>query len=81
MTGELIEADPEISVTLETLSLAEVVAQMRDKFPDFVRACDIDAIAAEEFRSYGPVVRFQNALTAGLDRALQEVASRRKQRV
>ncbi len=81
LTGELIEADPEISVTLETLSPAEVVAQMRDKFPDFVRACDIDAIAAEEFRSYGPVVRFQNALTAGLDRALQEVASRRKQRV
>ena len=81
LTADLIDAHPEIVPRLEAESPQNVVTEMRDTFPDFLKACDVGAMEPEEFRPYGPVVRFQNALSSGFECVIEEIASRRKQRV
>ena len=78
LTAQLLDERPEIVPRLEASAPQQVIDELREKFPDFVRACDAGAMDPEEFRSYGPVVRFQHALLAGFDRTVDEVRSRRR---
>lgn len=57
---------------------SEIIEELRQKFPDFIRACDAEALKPEGFRSYGPVVRFQNIFLNGFATLIKEIQSRRK---
>jgi transaldolase len=77
--GSLMDAvqreKPPLANRIEMSASPEVIRELRDKFPDFVRACDAGALAAEEFREYGPVARFQNSFLTGFDQLIQQVRS------
>ena len=81
LAQELIAANPPLAPRIDASSPPEVIAEVREKFPDFVRACDADAMDPAEFRSYGPVVRFQNALLEGFATVVEEIQSRRVKKV
>ncbi|MDP7399038.1 MAG: transaldolase family protein [Lentisphaeria bacterium] len=76
LAGTLIRESPEIVERIEAAAAPEVVEELRQTFPDFVRACDQDALVPEEFRSYGPVVRFQNSLLNGIATVIGEIQAR-----
>lgn len=77
--GSLMEAvqreQPALVNRIEASASPEVIRELRDKFPDFVRACDPAALVPVEFRAYGPVVRFQESFLRSFDQLLQEVRS------
>ena len=77
LAGALIQEHPPVVSRIHESAPAEAIKDLREKFPDFVRACDADALAPEEFRAYGPVVRFQNSLVDGLAILMKEIQSRR----
>jgi len=76
LAGTLIEENPDVVDRIEAEAAPEVLAELRQTFPDFVRACDQGALVPEEFRSYGPVVRFQNSLLKGFATVIGEIQAR-----
>ncbi len=82
LSGKLAEAllkeHPPVVSRIQESAPASVIEELRQKFPDFVRACDADALAPEEFRQYGPFIRFQNAILDGLSILMKEIQSRSK---
>ena len=72
----LIEEHPDVVNRMDTPAPQAVIKELRDKFPDFVRACDEGAMVPEEFRPYGPVVRFQNSLSKGFDTIIEQIQSK-----
>jgi len=77
LAGALIDAPPPVIKRIDAAAPEAVIAELRQTFPDFVRACDEGAMAPEEFRPYGPVQRFQNSLLGGLATIIAEIQSRR----
>ena len=78
LTRALIEEHPAVIDRADAAAPQAVIAELRDKFPEFVRACDVDALAPETFRSYGPCVRFQNSLTDGFTTIVELIQARRR---
>ncbi len=82
LSGKLAEAlikeHPPVVSRIQGSAPREVIEELRQKFPDFVRACDAEALAPEEFRQYGPFIRFQNAILDGLAILIKEIQSRSK---
>jgi len=64
---------PALTNRIEASAAPEAIRELRDKFPDFVRACDPGALAVEDFRTYGPVVRFQNSFLRSFDLLIQQI--------
>ena len=76
LAGTLIQENPDVVDRIEAAVAPEIIEELRQTFPDFVRACDQDALVPEEFRSYGPVVRFQNSLLNGFATVIGEIQAR-----
>lgn len=84
LSAALIEAvikePPPVVNRIQESAPAEAVAELREKFPDFVKACDVGALAPEQFHEYGPFIRFQNAILGGMGILMKEIQSRSKTR-
>ena len=78
LAGALIDAPPPVIKRIDAAAPEEVIDELRQTFPDFVRACDEGALAPEEFRPYGPVQRFQNSLLDGWATIIAEIQLRRE---
>ena len=78
LASALIDEHPKVIKRIDAAAPEAVLDELRQTFPDFVRACDEGAIAPEEFRSYGPVQRFQNSLLDGLATIIDQIQSRRE---
>ena len=76
LTETLVRESPRVESRIESSAPREVIEQLRQKFPDFVKACDEGSMVPENFRSYGPVVRFQNSLVDGLEIIISEIRTR-----
>ena len=72
----LVEERPEVVNRIDNSATQPIINELRDKFPDFVRACDQGVMKPEEFRLYGPVVRFQDSLSKGFDTIIEQIQSR-----
>ncbi len=77
LTEMLITKSPPVESRIKASTPREVIEQLRYKFPDFVKACDAGTMDPENFRSYGPVVKFQNSLAQGLELIIREIRTRR----
>ncbi len=77
LTETLVRQSPRVESRIESSAPCEVIKQLRQKFPDFVTACDEGSMVPENFRSYGPVVRFQNGLIDGMEIIIREIRNRR----
>ena len=77
LTEKLIKESPQLESRIEASAPRQVIEELRQKFPDFVTACDEGSMAPESFRSYGPVVRFQKSLAEGLEIIINEIRKRR----
>jgi transaldolase len=80
LARKLIDENPPVVNRIEASAPDDVIRELRDVFPDFVRACDVDSLASEEFRAYGPVVRFQNSLLGGMGTIIKEIEAARAER-
>ena len=80
LSGKLAEAlikeHPPVVSGVQESAPREVIEELWQEFPGFVRACDAEALAPEEFREYGPFIRFQNAILDGLWILMKEIQSR-----
>jgi transaldolase len=75
---EIIDADvPILPRMAEGEPSSGVIAELREKFPDFRKAYDEDGLTVEEFAEFGPVRFFRNAFLNGWHLLLAEVAARR----
>ena len=77
LAGELAKMHPPVVNCIQESAPREAIEELRQKFPDFVRACDADALVPWEFREYGPFIRFQNAIVDGLDILMKQIQSRK----
>jgi len=80
LAKKLIDAKPPVVNRIEASAPQDAIQELRDLFPDLVRACDVGTLAPEEFRSYGPVVRFQNSLLGGIGTIIKEIEAARAER-
>lgn len=75
---ELIELDPPIVNRIDADDDPEVIAELREKIPDFRRAYDDDGLTLQEFASYAPLLRFRKNFIDGCDAVLSEIEKRRQ---
>lgn len=75
LMGAVQREQPPLVNRIEASASPDVIRELRDKFPDFVRACDPAVLVPDEFRAYGPVARFQESFLRGFDQLLQEIRS------
>ena len=75
LTEALVRHPPRVESRIETSAPRPVIDELRQKFPDFVSACDEGALVSESFHEYGPVVRFQKSLSGGLETIINEIRS------
>ena len=75
---ELLELDPPVVDRIHAEDDATVIAELRDKIPDFRRAYDDDGLAPHEFANFAPLLRFRNNFIDGCDAVLGEVAKYRR---
>lgn len=80
LAKKLMEENPPVENRIEASAPEDAIRELRELFPDFVRACDAEALNPEAFRSYGPVVRFQNSLLGGLETIIKEIKAARTER-
>lgn len=64
------------ALTLDNPVDPAMLAELREKFPDFVRAHDENALPAREFASYGPTVHTLNQFLGGYGDLLSSVRER-----
>ena len=77
LTESLVKESPRIESRIEASAPRAAIDELRRKFPDFVKTCDEGSMVPESFRSFGPVVRFQNSLADGLQIIINEIRTRR----
>ena len=75
---ELMELDAPIEDRIHAEDDEAVIAELRDKIPDFRRAYDDDGLAPSEFGRYAPLLRFRNNFIAGCDDVLDHIAKYRE---
>jgi transaldolase len=78
LADTLVQEHPQVVSSIEESAPAEVLKELRQKFPDFIRACEVDGLAPEEFLKFGPVTRFHNILLDGFSVLIKEIQSRRE---
>ena len=74
---ELIDLDGPVVPRIDTPTPQEVIEELSHKLPNFRRAFYENAIRAEEFDDFGPLVFFKTMFLNGYSRLLDEVAERR----
>lgn len=75
---EIIDTDlPILPRMAEGEPSPAVIAELREKLPDFRKAYDDDGLTLEAFADFGPVQFFRNAFLNGWYLLLAEVAARR----
>ena len=77
LAERLLSEHPPAVSRIEESAAVEAIAELRQKFPDFVRACDEGMLRPEEFCVYGPVVRFQNTFLSAFGALVGEIQSLR----
>ena len=77
---EIIDSGIKVESKLDEETPAEVIEELRAKFPDFRKAYDDDGLLPGEFASYGPVQLFRNAFLKGWHLLLVEIISRKHAR-
>ena len=77
LTKTLVKESPRLESRIDASAPHEAIEQLRQKFPDFVNACDEGSMVPENFRSYGPVARFQKSLADGLEIIINEIRTKR----
>lgn len=78
-TGTDLEAeDPLVVQRFLMPTPASVIDELANKLPDFRRGYFANAIAPEEYESFGPVALFRNAFEKGWIQAREAIAARRK---
>ena len=75
---ELFALNPPIEDRIHAEDDPAVVAELREKIPDFRRAYDDDGLAPHEFADFAPLLRFRRNFVAGCDAVLEQVARQRK---
>jgi transaldolase len=76
----LLEEDPPVVQRFLQAVPTPVLDRLLRQVPDFARAYALQALQAEAYDQFGPVVRFRTAFEHAWSQALQAVADRRKQR-
>jgi len=77
MAAALLEADGAVVERMDTETPDSVIAELREKLPDFRKAYDDDGLPVEEFAGYGPVQLFRNAFLKGYYILMAEIVTRR----
>jgi transaldolase len=75
---DLLLKDPPVVSKIEIKTDTKVLSELESKFVDFRRAYYPDGLTVDEFRSFGPCVKFQNSCLKGYDETLIEIRTRRK---
>jgi len=77
-TGKDLEAeDPLVVQRFHMPTPSSVIDELVYKLPDFKRGYFINAIAPEEYESFGPVALFRNTFETGWKQARDAIAARR----
>lgn len=74
---KLVELDGPVVDRFSAQPAPDVVDELLEKLTDFRRAYGRSALSAEEYESFGPVVRFRDSFEAAWRNALDFVAKRR----
>lgn len=75
---DLLVEDPPVVSKVKVKTDTKVLSELENKFVDFRRAYYPDGLTVDEFRSFGPCVKFQNSCLKGYDETLAEIRARRK---
>ena len=74
---QLLEQNPKVISRIAVKTPAEVVSQLENRFPDFIKSSREESLAPEEFQEFGPVVFFQDAFLAGVEALLKAIRKRK----
>ncbi len=74
---ELLANDPPVVSEVAEETAPKALAELERKFPDFAPAYYPDRLTLEQFRDFGPCIKFQNDCLQGYAGTLSEVQSRR----
>ena len=74
---DLLVEDPPVVSKVKVKTDTKVLSELENKFVDFRRAYYPDGLTVDEFRSFGPCVKFQNSCLKGYDETLGEIRARR----
>jgi transaldolase len=74
---ELIERDGPVVSRIDTPASQGVIDELSEKLPNYRRAYDEDAISAQEYADFGPLVFFKTMFLNGYCRLVDEIAERR----
>jgi transaldolase len=77
LAEQLIAADGPVVSRINATTPSDILAGPEKCLPDFRKSFRENSMGPEEFRDYGPVLRFQNAFLAGVNTLLKAVAARR----
>lgn len=74
---DLLVKDPPVVSKVDTETPPKILGELEKKFPDFRRAYYPDGLTPEEFRDFGPCIKFQNSCLKGYAQTLAEIQTRR----
>jgi len=74
---EILKLNPSIENTLAAETSSDIIDELCSTLPDFKRAWDIDGLAVEEFKDFGPVQRFRRQFINGWDQLVTTISQRR----
>lgn len=74
---QLTEENPPVISRIFDQTSSEVILELKNKFEDFRKACEIDGLSPDEFRSYGPCLKFNNSLVEGYSKTRKEIQESR----
>jgi transaldolase len=80
LAEQMIAADGPVVPRINAVTAPEILADLEKHLPDFRKAFYEKSMKPEEFRDFGPVVRFQNTFLAGMDTLLKAIAARRAEK-
>ncbi|MBI4232510.1 hypothetical protein HY605_04730 [Candidatus Peregrinibacteria bacterium] len=74
----LIKENPPVVSRIFEQTPKEIISELENKFEDFKRACKIDGLYPDEFRNFGPCVKFNNACIKGHSETIAEIKMSRE---
>lgn len=75
--NQLVKENPPVVSRISDETPPEVISELGDKFIDFHRAYEADGLMPDEFRSFGPCVKFNNSCVEGYSQTKIEVQTAR----
>jgi len=74
---DLLAEDPPVVSRIDAETAPEILAELEKRFPDFRQAYYPDGLAPDEFRDFGPCIKFQNMFLKGYAETVAEIQARR----